>query len=200
MISCRLTTPSAKYKPPLPANDEKSLHLQTDSMRWRPMCFCADRKDASKIPSADFRPVGRGLPRAFPAGKEAFTRLYNEYFFRRHNQFWKDEAMKNSPSYAATRLLACAERLGMIPDCVPDVLKELQMLSLENRYPKRLGDTFADAAHYPYLSVATPSTHDIRTARLWKETPALTRRFWNEVLAAWARRPPKRTAKRAKDT
>ena len=93
--------------------------------------------------------------------------------------------MKKLPALTqATRLLACAEDLGMIPDCVPDVLKELQMLSLEiQRMPKRLGDTFADTAHYPYLSVATPSTHDMSVLRgWWKETPALTRRFWNEVL------------------
>lgn len=117
--------------------------------------------------------------------KEAFTRLYNEYFYRRHNQFWKEQALQKLPSITqATRMLACAEDLGMVPDCVPGVLQELQMLSLEiQRMPKRLGQTFADTRTYPYLSVATPSTHDMSVLRgWWKETPALTQRFWNEVL------------------
>ena len=168
--------------------DEKSLHLQNGLYALASnVLFVPDRKDASKyhprisaLSDAAFRALSQ-------PEKEAFTRLYNEYFFRRHNQFWKDEAMKKLPALTqATRLLACAEDLGMIPDCVPDVLKELQMLSLEiQRMPKRLGDTFADAAHYPYLSVATPSTHDMSVLRgWWKETPALTRRFWNEVLGS----------------
>lgn len=160
--------------------------------------FVPDRKDASKyhprisaLSDAAFRALGQ-------PEKEAFTRLYNEYFFRRHNQFWKDEAMKKLPALTqATRLLACAEDLGMIPDCVPDVLKELQMLSLEiQRMPKRLGDTFADTKNYPYLSVATPSTHDMSVLRgWWKETPALTRRFWNDVLARPGNAPAEADAK-----
>ncbi len=117
--------------------------------------------------------------------KEAFTRLYNEYFYRRHNQFWQEEALKKLPALTqATRMLPCAEDLGMIPACVPGVLEALQMLSLEiQRMPKRLGETFADTKKYPYLSVATPSTHDMSVLRgWWQEAPALTQRFWNEVL------------------
>ncbi len=117
--------------------------------------------------------------------KEAYTRLYNDYFYRRHNQFWQDEAMKKLPALTqATRMLACAEDLGMVPDCVPGVMEKLQMLSLEiQRMPKRLGEAFADTQHYPYLSVATPSTHDMSVLRgWWRESPALTQRFWNEVL------------------
>ena len=37
----------------------------------------------------------------------------------------------------STTMLTCAEDLGMIPDCVPAVMSELQMLSLEiQRMPK----------------------------------------------------------------
>ncbi len=120
-----------------------------------------------------------------PQDKEAFTRLYNDYFFRRHNEFWKTEALKKLPALTqSTRLLCCAEDLGMIPACVPDVMGELQMLSLEiQRMPKRLGETFADTKNYPYLSVATPSTHDMSVVRgWWKETPTLTQQFWQNVL------------------
>lgn len=115
----------------------------------------------------------------------AFTRLYNDFFFRRHNEFWKQESLKKLvPLTQCTRMLCCAEDLGMIPDCVPEVMQQLQLLSLEiQRMPKHLGETFADTRHYPYVSVATPSTHDMSTLRgWWQENAGLTQRFYNEVL------------------
>ncbi len=117
--------------------------------------------------------------------REAYTRLYNEYFYRRHEEFWKQQALEKLPALTqSTAMLCCAEDLGMIPHCVPEVMQELQMLSLEiQRMPKQLGQTFADTQTYPYLSVATPSTHDMSVLRAWwKENPALTQRFWTEVL------------------
>ncbi len=64
--------------------------------------------------------------------KAAFNRLYNDYFYRRNNQFWYGEAMKKLPKLVqATRMLVCAEDLGMVPDCVPWVMNELKILSLE---------------------------------------------------------------------
>ncbi len=51
---------------------------------------------------------------------------------RRNNQFWYQEAMKKLPKLVqATRMLVCAEDLGMVPDCVPWVMDELKILSLE---------------------------------------------------------------------
>ena len=122
----------------------------------------------------------------------AYTRLYNDYFYRRHNAFWKDEALKKLPALTqATRMLCCAEDLGMIPHSVPDVMHRLQMLSLEiQRMPKQPGETFADTRRYPYLSVAAISTHDMATLRgWWKETPALTERFYREVLGGQGAAP-----------
>ncbi len=166
--------------------DEKSTRLKNGLYALvSNVLFVADRTDPAK-----YHPrIAALTDSAFRAlngrDKEAFTRLYNDYFYRRHNQFWKDEAMKKLPALTqATRMLACAEDLGMVPDCVPVVMTQLQMLSLEiQRMPKRLGETFADARTYPYLSVATPSTHDMSVLRgWWKENPALTQQFWNEVL------------------
>ncbi|MEE0336837.1 MAG: 4-alpha-glucanotransferase, partial [Prevotella sp.] len=49
--------------------------------------------------------------------KEKFNRLYNNYFYRRNNNFWYNEAMKKLPVLVqATRMLVCAENLGMVPD------------------------------------------------------------------------------------
>ena len=115
----------------------------------------------------------------------AFKRIYEYYFFTRHNDFWAKEALKKLPGLTqATRMLACAEDLGMIPDCVKPVMQKLQLLSLEiQRMPKQLGAAFDDIKKYPYLSVATPSTHDMSVLRAWwQEDPARTQKFYNNVL------------------
>ncbi len=117
--------------------------------------------------------------------QKTYEALYNDFFFRRQDDFWKQQALAKLPALTqATPMLCCAEDLGMIPHCVPEVLVKLQMLSLEiQRMPKRMGKAFARTEKYPYMSVATPSTHDMSVLRAWwKENPELTQRFWNEVL------------------
>ena len=66
--------------------------------------------------------------------------LYIDYFFRRQDDFWKKEAMKKLPALkSSTNMLICGEDLGMVPHCVPDVMKQLGILSLEiQRMPKAL--------------------------------------------------------------
>lgn len=117
--------------------------------------------------------------------REAFNRLYDDFFYRRHNRFWQESAMRKLPMLlSATRMLACGEDLGMIPDCVPETMQQLEILSLEiQRMPKSLSELFADPARYPYLSVCTTSTHDMNPLRAWwEEDRDLTRRFYYEVL------------------
>ena len=91
---------------------------------------------------------------------------------------------KLAPLLDSTTMTACGEDLGMIPACVPWVMKNLQVLSLEiQRMPKLYGETFANPYCYPYLSVATPSTHDMSTLRgWWHEDKALSQQFYNNVL------------------
>ena len=128
--------------------------------------------------------------------------MYNDFYFHRHNDFWKEQALKKLPALTqATRMLACAEDLGMIPACVPEVMHALQMLTLEiQRMPKQMGQTFADTTKYPYLSVATPSTHDMSVLRgWWQETPSLTQKFWKEVLHKEGDAPQELDAQTAKD-
>ncbi|MBQ8158998.1 MAG: 4-alpha-glucanotransferase [Prevotella sp.] len=98
-----------------------------------------------------------------------FWNLYNDYFYRRNNQFWYQEAMKKLPRLTqATRMLCCAEDLGMVPDCVPWVMNELRILSLEiQSMPKEQGIRFGKLSHNPYRSVCTISTHDMATLRQW---------------------------------
>ena len=117
--------------------------------------------------------------------KDAFNRLHDDFFYRRHNAFWRDSALRKLPDLlASSRMLTCGEDLGMIPDCVPDVMKELRILSLEiQRMPKDTRHEFADTWSYPYLSVCATSTHDMSPLRAWwKEDRGVTQRFWNQIL------------------
>lgn len=117
--------------------------------------------------------------------KKSFDRLYDDFFYRRHNEFWKQSALNKLPALlASTGMLACGEDLGMIPDCVPEVMDRLKILSLEiQRMPKSITETFANPAHYPYFSVCTTSTHDMNPLRAWwEEDRELTGRFYREIL------------------
>ena len=138
-----------------------------------------------------------GYFKSLSAGdQQAFTALYNDYFFKRHNEFWAQQALKKLPGLTqATRMLACAEDLGMIPACVKPVMEKLQLLSLEiQRMPKQLGATFDDIAKYPYLSVATPSTHDMSVLRAWwTENKELTQKFYTQVLGKTGQAPAQAT-------
>lgn len=119
------------------------------------------------------------------ASRRSFDALYDEFFYRRHNACWRDSAMsKLPPLLASTEMMACGEDLGMIPDCVPEVMRRLGILSLEiQRMPKSAGELFADPSRYPYLSVCTTSTHDMNPLRAWwEEDRALTERFYRDVL------------------
>ena len=117
--------------------------------------------------------------------KYNFNRLYNDYFYRRNNQFWYQEAMKKLPRLTqATRMLVCAEDLGMVPDCVPWVMNELRILSLEiQTMPKDPTIRFGKLKRNPYRSVCTFSTHDMPTLRQWwDEDEEQTQAYYNESL------------------
>lgn len=114
-----------------------------------------------------------------------FDRLYNDFFYHRHNDFWYGKAMwKLPPLIDSTDMLVCAEDLGMIPACVPAVMERLEILSLEiQRMPKDPNTPFGDTWHYPYYSVCTTSTHDMGGIRQWwEEDYDRSQRFYNQVL------------------
>ena len=117
--------------------------------------------------------------------KDNFNRLYNDYFYRRNNQYWYNEAMKKLPRLTqATRMLVCAEDLGMVPDCVPWVMNELRILSLEiQSMPKDPHVRFGQLQLNPYRSVCTISTHDMSTLRQWwDEDEGRTQDYFNHEL------------------
>lgn len=117
--------------------------------------------------------------------QKAFNNLYEDYFYHRHNDFWYAHAMKKLPILVqSTRMLVCAEDLGMVPSCVAPVLDNLKILSLEiQTMPKAIGQTFARLSDNPYRSVATIFTHDMPTLRgWWQEDYQRAQRYYNQVL------------------
>lgn len=120
-----------------------------------------------------------------PHEKDAFCRLHNDYFYQRHNRFWEVEAMKKLPPLVqSTRMLVCAEDLGMVPACVGPVMERLRMLSLEiQTMPKAMGVQFGRLEDNPYRSVATIFTHDMPTLRgWWAEDYNRAQQFFNQML------------------
>ena len=117
--------------------------------------------------------------------KHAFDVLYEQYFYHRNNQFWYEEAMQKLPKLVrATRMLCCAEDLGMVPACVQWVMDELGILSLElESMPKEAWVRFGHIERNPRRSVATISSHDTPTLRMWwDEDYERTQEYYNTIL------------------
>ena len=124
--------------------------------------------------------------------QNAFNKLYDQYYYHRHNEFWRQQAMKKLPQLTqSTRMLVCGEDLGMIPDCVSSVMNDLRILSLEiQRMPKNPMYEFGYLNEYPYRSVCTISTHDMSTLRGWWEEDYLqTQRYYNTMLGHYGTAP-----------
>lgn len=124
--------------------------------------------------------------------QNAFNKLYDQYYYHRHNDFWRQQAMKKLPQLTqSTRMLVCGEDLGMIPDCVSSVMNDLRILSLEiQRMPKNPMHEFGYLNEYPYRSVCTISTHDMSTLRgWWEEDYQQTQRYYNTMLGHYGTAP-----------
>lgn len=124
--------------------------------------------------------------------RQRLQALYVDYFFRRQDDNWKREAFRKLPALKrSTDMLICGEDLGLVPACVPDVMTQLGILSMEvQRMPKDPGQEFFRPSKAPYLSVVTPSSHDMSTIRgWWKEDDAQRQRFFLHELGQYARPP-----------
>jgi 4-alpha-glucanotransferase len=120
------------------------------------------------------------------ATRKRIDDLYIDYFYRRQENFWRQESLRKLPAIkSATNMLICGEDLGLVPACVPGVMRRLGILSLEiQRMSKNPKTEFLQAADIPYLSVCSPSTHDMSPIRAWweeTERPVL-RRFYQQEL------------------
>ncbi len=120
------------------------------------------------------------------------SEIHDDFFYRRHNEFWKESALRKLPSLiAATNMLVCGEDLGMVPATVPDVMNRLQILSLEiQRMPKETSVEFFHPNDAPYLSVCTTGTHDMNPLRAWwEENRDVTQRYFNNVMGRYGAAP-----------
>ena len=92
--------------------------------------------------------------------KDRFDALYTDFFYHRHDEFWRRNAERKLPELlSASGMLACGEDLGMVPDCVPGVMDHWKILSLEMAQ--------MDKGHaWPALSVCATSSHDMSTLRM----------------------------------
>ncbi len=147
--------------------------------------FIRDKKDNNKFHPRINLHLTETYSELNDIQKEEINKLYDDFFYRRNEELWKKEALKKLPKIIeASDMLVCGEDLGMVPACVPEVMQQLNILSLEvQRMPKKYGDTFVNPAHNPYLSVDTTSTHDTSTLRgWWEENGELTNRFYREML------------------
>ncbi|MEP6927621.1 MAG: 4-alpha-glucanotransferase [Ginsengibacter sp.] len=124
--------------------------------------------------------------------KEQLQELYINYFYHRQDDFWRKEALKKLPQLKRnTNMLICGEDLGMVPHCVPEVMRELGILSLEiERMPKNPETEFFHPKESPYLAVVAPSTHDMSTIRgWWEEDRRKTQHFYNFMLGHYGQAP-----------
>ena len=172
-------------------NDKGELTKEQEAMRdtlyalISNVLFLRDHKNPELFHpriAAQFDPCYEAL---WDEDKSAFNNLYNDYFYRRNNQFWYEEAMKKLPMLVdATKMLVCAEDLGMVPDCVAWVMDQLKILSLEiQSMPKDSSVRFGELNRNPFLSVCTISSHDTATMRMWwDEDEARTQDYYNNVL------------------
>ena len=147
--------------------------------------FVRDDNDSNKFHPRITAQLNFMYEALMDSDKEKFNRLYNDYYYRRNNNFWYNEAMKKLPVLVqATRMLVCAEDLGMVPDCVAWVMNELRILSLElQQMPKDPSVKFGELWKNPYRSVCTLSTHDMPTLRQWwDEDYDRTQEYYNSQL------------------
>ncbi len=121
-----------------------------------------------------------------PEVQELLKQIYEDYFYLRQERFWEVKAYEKLPAMrSASDMLLCGEDLGMVPGCVPGVMNQLGMLSLEiQRWPKIYGAVFSDPSRAPYMSVISTGTHDMETLRQWWQDDEKVRsRFAWEMFA-----------------
>ena len=187
-----------------------SLPYSVSDIRCGGFDFDAERDVANSVASDDtlWLAYGEGfVPRITPfeteqfkalekSQQEAFVRLHDDFYYRRHNAFWgMIGAERLAKVTTSTSMLACGEDLGMIPACVPQVMGEEQILSLEiERMPKEYGVVYGDTSRYPYLSVCSTSTHDMSPLRLWWRDEAKHDVYYKDVLGLEGEAPEEATA------
>ena len=140
------------FNPALPYSPEEiyNMHLPLDGL------FHEDPRHPGMYQPL-INPASQNLPQW---QQERFGALYNDFFYHRHDEFWRRNAERKLPELlGATGMLACGEDLGMVPDCVPGVMDHERILSLRMRGMENEGP-------WKQLSVCATSSHDMETLRM----------------------------------
>lgn len=178
-------SPSALYGQFSPALPMTTEEIESYGLGFREELFLPDATQPDRY-HPRMGVIGEPVWLSLPSNEQdAFIRLYDDFYFRRHDYYWAEQAMKKLPALiGASNMLVCGEDLGMVPGCVGPVMQQLGILSLEiQTMPKTYGVSFAQLHQNPYRSVATIFTHDMPTLRLWwKENPDRTQLYYNTVL------------------
>lgn len=178
-------SPSALYGQFSPALPMTTEEIESYGLGFREELFLPDATQPDRY-HPRMGVIGEPVWLSLPSNEQdAFIRLYDDFYFRRHDYYWAEQAMKKLPALiGASNMLVCGEDLGMVPGCVGPVMQQLGILSLEiQTMPKTYGVAFAQLHQNPYRSVATIFTHDMPTLRLWwKENPERTQLYYNTVL------------------
>lgn len=121
--------------------------------------------------------------------------LYVDYFFVRQEALWRENGLEKLPALKnASDMLICAEDLGLVPACVPEVLHELGITALKIQRAPSDGTEFSDPLRADYLNVVTTSSHDSSTLRQWWcENPELTQRYYEQQLGQIGNTPTQLT-------
>lgn len=123
--------------------------------------------------------------------KQKIDKIYLDYFFHRQDDLWAKNALEKLPVILnSTKMLICGEDLGMVPDCVPEVMDQLAITALKVQRMPVENIAFYDPANATYLNVVTVSTHDSSTLRQWwVEDRTITQQYFNEQLKQWGTAP-----------
>lgn len=123
--------------------------------------------------------------------KSTLNELYHNYFFVRQDELWKESALEKLPQILnSSKMLICGEDLGMVPNCVPEVMDSLAITALKvQRMPPDNSDWY-DPKGSGYMNVVTSSSHDSSTLRQWwEEDRELTQKYFNYQLNQWGTAP-----------
>lgn len=123
--------------------------------------------------------------------KSAIYELYVDYFFKRQDGLWYQSAMEKLPVILnSTKMLICGEDLGLVPDCVPQVMDRLGITALKVQRMPKDDIPFYNPKNASYLNVVTASSHDSSTLRQWwHEDRGLTQNYFNNQLGQFGTAP-----------
>ena len=168
--------------------ENKSEFIKYESRLFKMVSNVILLKDASRIDAYHFR---INMQQTFSyqqlqeTDKKILDRLYNKYFFEIQNDLWQKEGTETLSMLAeSTKMLLCAEDLGMVPPFTEQVLSDLNILSLQiQQMPKTGNEIFSDTRFAKYPCVVMPATHDMAPIRLWwEQNKAQVQIFYNTIL------------------